>query len=65
MEKRLNITNLINNYNDKNKLLDIKKKIKINPFSLSQISIDGSLTNRDYLKNKFKKIKKKKFICNS
>ena len=59
MEKRLNITNLINNYNDKNKLLDIKKKIKINPFSLSQISIDGSLTNRDYLKNKFKKIKKK------
>ena len=59
MEKRLNITNLLNNYNDKNKLLDIKKKIKINPFSLSQISIDGSLTNRDYLKNKFKNIKKK------
>ncbi len=64
MDKRLSISNLLNN-SDKNNLLHIKRKIKINPFSLSQISIEGNLINRDYLKNKFKqiKIKKKKCIC--
>ena len=60
MEKKFNITNLFNNISDKNNFLHIKKKIKINPFSLSQISIEGNLTNRDYLKNKFKEIKIKK-----
>lgn len=59
MDKRLSISNLLNN-SDKNNLLHIKRKIKINPFSLSQISIEGNLINRDYLKNKFKQIKIKK-----